>query len=345
MAGGDDLPRPEIQGLKYFPFDVGFFRDRKIRLLRGEHGADGVEVYQRLVCRCYEEDNGYFLLWDSDEDHALLADETGYSEDKIRLIVSSCLRRSLFDDTLFKMGNVLTSRGIQRRYFSAIKDTKIKAAAQGRYTYIYKDLCLLTEKDFSELNKTQAWLKVAQNYLISRNNHDKSEKNPDKSEKNPLNEMKGNETRLNEMKGEDTIPPLSPQGGTDDPPPSPDKTGSVPYTKIMDMYNRICGSFPKIKIVDGARKKAVGARFKTYGDIAVFQTLFEKTEASLFLKGDNDRNWRADFDWIIKPTNMAKVLEGKYDNDRWATRPGQGSQRSGNPFLDIAKEKGYIKDE
>ena len=32
------------------------------------------------------------------------------------------------------------------------------------------------------------------------------------------------------------------------------------------------------------------------------------------MKGENDRNWRADFDWIMKPTNMCKVLEGKYDD-------------------------------
>jgi len=43
------VARPEIKGLKYFPFDVGFFRDRKIKLIRGEQGSDGVEVY--LSCR------------------------------------------------------------------------------------------------------------------------------------------------------------------------------------------------------------------------------------------------------------------------------------------------------
>ena len=40
---------------------------------------------------------------------------------------------------------------------------------------------------------------------------------------------------------------------------------------------------------------------------------FEKAEASEFLKGENDRAWTADFDWLIRPTNMSKVLEGKYD--------------------------------
>lgn len=95
---------------------------------------------------------------------------------------------------------------------------------------------------------------------------------------------------------------------------SKDKADPTPYVKIMELYNAICQSFPKIQKIDGARRKAVAARFKTYPDLQTFETLFRKTEASDFMRGENDRNWTADFDWIMKPTNMCKVLEGKYDN-------------------------------
>lgn len=95
---------------------------------------------------------------------------------------------------------------------------------------------------------------------------------------------------------------------------STEKADPTPYTRIMQLYNEICLSFPKIQKIDGARRKAVAARFKTYPDIQIFEQLFRKTEASDFMKGANDRNWSADFDWIIKATNMCKVLEGKYDN-------------------------------
>lgn len=57
---------------------------------------------------------------------------------------------------------------------------------------------------------------------------------------------------------------------------------------------------------------------RNYPNIDTFETLFRKTEASSFMKGENDRNWRADFDWIMKPTNMCKVLEGKYDDKKKA---------------------------
>ena len=185
------MARPEIKSLKYFPLDVGIFEDKKIRLLRGQHGADGVEIYIRLIRQCYRE-NGYYLIWEPNEDYALLADDTGYSEDKVRLIVSSCVERSLFNDTLFRMGNVLTSRGIQRRYFEAISKSKIKAAAQGRHTTIPKDICLLTDEDFSEINKTVVWLKFADHNLFSENNLSKSGNNHSKSGNNTVKERKGN---------------------------------------------------------------------------------------------------------------------------------------------------------
>ena len=63
-----------------------------------------------------------------------------------------------------------------------------------------------------------------------------------------------------------------------------------------------------------ARKKAIKARFAGGYTIEHFQTLFEKAQASSFLRGANDRNWMATFDWLIKDSNMAKVLGGNYDD-------------------------------
>ena len=43
-----------------------------------------------------------------------------------------------------------------------------------------------------------------------------------------------------------------------------------------------------------------------------FQKLFEMAEGSSFLKGENGRNWSANFDWMIKDANFAKILDGNY---------------------------------
>ncbi len=89
---------------------------------------------------------------------------------------------------------------------------------------------------------------------------------------------------------------------------------ACPFTQIKDMYHEICTSFPTIRRIDGARGRAVAARWRTYQSLDTFKELFQIAESSSFLKGQNDRNWHADFDWMMKPTNFTKILEHKYDN-------------------------------
>lgn len=85
------------------------------------------------------------------------------------------------------------------------------------------------------------------------------------------------------------------------------------YQEIVDLYNSICVSYPKIKSLSDARKRSIKARLKKYS-IDDIKLMFEKAEQSDFLKGGNNRNWSASFDWLMKDTNIAKVLDGNYDN-------------------------------
>ena len=91
------------------------------------------------------------------------------------------------------------------------------------------------------------------------------------------------------------------------------ETEKTNYQLIADMYNDTCVSFPRLKTLSEKRKKAIKARLKVY-KTEDFKVLFEKAEASSFLKGSNTRNWSATFDWLIQDSNMAKVLEGNYDD-------------------------------
>jgi hypothetical protein len=87
----------------------------------------------------------------------------------------------------------------------------------------------------------------------------------------------------------------------------------IPYSEIIDLFNTLCISFPKVTRLSDSRKKAIKARYNHYS-LDDFKRLFEIAESSVFLKGKNDRNWTANFDWLIKDANMAKVLDGNYDN-------------------------------
>ena len=107
--------------------------------------------------------------------------------------------------------------------------------------------------------------------------------------------------------------------------PASSSVPRVPYEKIGEMYNRICKSFPRCTSLSDARKKAIKARFASGYTLMDFQREFEKAEASSFLKGQNNRNWRASFDWLLKDSNMAKVLDGNYDDHTAGSSPPKTS--------------------
>ena len=91
------------------------------------------------------------------------------------------------------------------------------------------------------------------------------------------------------------------------------KTNKIDYQQIADMYNNTCVSFPRLSKLSESRKKAIKARLQTYS-VEDFQRMFEMAEGNSFLKGANNRNWSATFDWMVKDANMAKILDGNYQD-------------------------------
>ena len=112
---------------------------------------------------------------------------------------------------------------------------------------------------------------------------------------------------------------------------------NIDYKSIVDLYNRLCPSLSKVKSLSNARKKAIKARLNSY-NIDAFEELFKKAEKSDFLKGKNDRNWTATFDWLIKDSNMAKVLDGNYDNCSGSGKRKAGFQGRNYDFEELEKQ-------
>ena len=109
----------------------------------------------------------------------------------------------------------------------------------------------------------------------------------------------------------------------------------IRYNVVIDDYNRICSNLPKVTALSESRKKAIKARINKYGSDGVMKT-FRKASESDFLNGTNGRNWRANFDWIMKDANMAKILDGNYDN-RGQAECGDYFSRNGidDPLKDL----------
>lgn len=72
--------------------------------------------------------------------------------------------------------------------------------------------------------------------------------------------------------------------------------------------------YSAIRKLTTERKRRLRARIKEFPDLDDWQRAFGALERSGFLKGDNDRGWRADFDFLLQPKSFTKLLEGAYDH-------------------------------
>lgn len=118
---------------------------------------------------------------------------------------------------------------------------------------------------------------------------------------------------------------------TSDEVPEKSDAFSDQITTIRELYNSVCGSYPRLVKMSEARKKAIRARLRAGYTVDDFRRLFEMAEASDFLKGRNRRNWSATFDWLIADANMAKVLDGNYNHPAKESGYHSAGGQSGTP--------------
>ena len=137
------MARPKSTGLTYFPFDVDFIQDIKIRKLIKYQRGKSISVYALLLCLIYK--NGYYMLWD-EELPFILSEQTGFEEAYIREVIKCCLSLGLFSKDLYDKFHILTSRGIQERYLEAIKNMKRKSVIS-EYSLISSEETMVTSEE------------------------------------------------------------------------------------------------------------------------------------------------------------------------------------------------------
>lgn len=116
------MARPNKIGLDYFPFDIDFFEDEKIEAIFVEFGIKGEITVVKLLCAIYR--NGYFILWNDRLKIKLLKNLPGISSELLEQIINRLVKWDFFNESLFNSASILTSLGIQKRYFSVIKRRK-----------------------------------------------------------------------------------------------------------------------------------------------------------------------------------------------------------------------------
>lgn len=134
------MGRPKKNGLDYFPLDVDFFRDIRVRRLKRKCGDSATLVYIALLTLIYNE--GYYLALDDDTAFTI-SEDVGFTEEFIDEVIVACVELGLFSKKIYTEHRALTSASIQRRYLF-IKDNDIERIDK---------YCLVSQKTVKSLRE------------------------------------------------------------------------------------------------------------------------------------------------------------------------------------------------
>lgn len=116
---------------------------------------------------------------------------------------------------------------------------------------------------------------------------------------------------------------------------SPTENKKEVFNNFLNIYNKECTNLPKCLKITEKRKVAINKCLKEKIGEEVFKQICIKANQSDFLIGENDRNWKADFDFVTRTDKAMQILEGKYESK-------SKKQASNNIFYEIGKEEGIF---
>lgn len=108
---------------------------------------------------------------------------------------------------------------------------------------------------------------------------------------------------------------------------------------IMELYGKVCTNLPKVIKLTDKRKKNIKKLLDTYS-FEQIEKAFISINQSNFCTGNNDRGWKADFDFCINSDKITNALEGKYKNSLTNKTNQQNKQKSVNRFHNFDSKMG-----
>jgi hypothetical protein len=113
------MARPLKQGVEYFPLDVHI--DNKLKFIKIKYGLEGYGIIICLLQHIYS-----LSYWCSvtDDDLLLLSDELKVDFILLNEVIQEAVNRDFFNKELYKKHQILTSKGIQKRYKEIVKRRK-----------------------------------------------------------------------------------------------------------------------------------------------------------------------------------------------------------------------------
>jgi hypothetical protein len=284
------VARNTKQGIDYFPLDVQF--DDRVELFLLEKEAVGLAVLITLFQIIYQNE-GYYTVNGKDL-FLLIKKRINVDINEIDSCINVLLERNILHKTLYEKYNILTSSGIQKRFFDAAKRKKeVKTVAE----------FLLIDAGKYENTQTVNIKEVNVNI-----NKEIVNRNATKEEV----EVKGNvKEEVDYLECINTLSSFS-----DEKAPS---NGKCPHQEIINLYHEILPMMPRVQIWPEANMKILRTRWKEEPDrknLSWWRSYFEYIRESQYLTG-KVKDWVADLEWLIRPKNMTKVLNGTYHKQKY----------------------------
>ncbi|MBM7624762.1 DUF4373 domain-containing protein [Sporohalobacter salinus] len=176
------MARPQKDGLDYFPLDVDMDQDDKVYMLQAECGLEGFALAVKLFMKIYS--NGYYLNW-GERDAKIFAHKNSVEVNVVNNVVNVCINEGIFNAELYKTYGILTSHGIQKRFF--------KATARRKEVKYNPDFMLV---DVSEYN----------NLVNVNKNSNSVEDNEDNKKQSKVKQSKVNKSINNKCSDSESSP-------------------------------------------------------------------------------------------------------------------------------------------
>ena len=141
------MARPVSEGLEYFPLNVNI--DEEFELIEAEYGLQGFAVIIKLYQWIYA--RNYYCKWTKEVALLFAHKKCCVGGNVVSEIIAAAIARGIFNEKLYKKYQILTSRGIQRRYFEAV--------ARRQQINVINEYLLVSADVFSE-NVSKNWVHV-----------------------------------------------------------------------------------------------------------------------------------------------------------------------------------------
>lgn len=97
--------------------------------------------------------------------------------------------------------------------------------------------------------------------------------------------------------------------------------GSPTPEDLSEAWNRICVplGMPAVRDLTEARREKCRMRLRKQRQWEFWNEVFARMPRARFLQGENEKGWKADFDWFIRNDEQAlRIVEGRYDHGKRA---------------------------